>query len=119
MSSFSRGAQGLIAVSLVSVTGLTAWYGRFAWEDSGSFAIALFGVPLVCAALALGTERASGTALAPAVVAALGVVSVGWSLLTAGGIGLGFLLPSLLLLVAAMTSWADRQRRDTATSLQT
>ncbi|WP_346623455.1 hypothetical protein [Blastococcus montanus] len=70
----------------------------------------LFGVPLACAALALWAENASVTAPAPAVVAVLGAVSVGWSLLTGPGLGLWFLLPSLLLLVAAMISWIDRGR---------
>jgi hypothetical protein len=55
--------------------------------------------------------------LAPAVVAVLGVVSTGWSLLTGLGIGGGFLVPSLLLLGAAMLSWLHRQERNSAASL--
>jgi hypothetical protein len=38
------------------------------------------------------------------------MISVAWSLVTGLGIGGAFLLPSLLLLVAAMVSWVDRQR---------
>ena len=112
-TTFSWGAFGSIVVSLVWVIGFAAWYGQRVWEDSGSFALVLFGVPLLCAALALWAERA-GTRAAPGVVAVLGVVSLAWSLLTGLGIGLGFLLPSLLLLVAAMISWVDR--RHSATS---
>lgn len=118
MASISRGAQGLIVASLAGVIAVTAWYGRLAWEDSGSFALALFGVPLLCTACALWAERSMATRWAPAVVAPLGVVSLGWSLLTGLGIGLGFLLPSLLLLVAALVSWADRQGLETSTSLR-
>ena len=110
MATRSPGARGLVVVSLVLLVGVAAWYGRAAWADSGAFALVLFGVPLACGVLALWAERASGTMLAPAVVALLGAVSVGWSLLTGLGLGLGFLLPSLLLLAAAMISWVDRGR---------
>lgn len=115
MASSSRGAQGLIAVALIGVLGLAAWYGRFAWADSGPFALVLFGIPLFSAALALWAERALATMLAPAVIAGVAVVSLAWSLVTGLGIGLGFLLPSLLLLVAAMVSAVDR--RQTPSSL--
>ncbi|MGY2085942.1 hypothetical protein [Blastococcus sp. SYSU DS0539] len=110
MATSSPGARGLIAVSLVGLAAFAAWSGRAAWADSGGFALVLFGVPLTCGLLALWAERASGTMLAPAVVALLGAVSVGWSLLTGLGLGLGFLLPSLLLLAAATISWVDRGR---------
>lgn len=113
----SRGALGLIVVSLVGVVVLAAWYGRAAWQDSGSFAFVLFGIPLVCAVGALLAETASSTRLAPVVVAVLGVVALVWSLLTVGGIGLGFAPSSLLLLVAAMVSWTDR--RDPAAPMRT
>ncbi len=108
----------MIVVSLLGVIGLAALYGRWVWTDSGSFVFVLFCVPVVCAAFALWAERASGTMLAPAVVAALGAVSLAWSLLTAGGIGFGFLLPSLLLLLAAGVSWIHRLGRNTSTSLR-
>ena len=110
MAARSRGAQALIAVALVGVLGATVWFGRFAWEDSGAFALALFGLPLLCAAGALWAERAVASRSASASVAALGLVSLVWSLLTGLGIGGVFLLPSLLLLVAAVVSWVDRQR---------
>lgn len=110
MAAVSPGARGLIAVSIVGVGGLAAWYGRSAWEDSGAFAVLLFGIPLACAAAALWAETASATPRAPMAVALLGAVSVVWSLLTIGGLGLGLLLPSLLLLVAAVVSWTDRGR---------
>jgi hypothetical protein len=117
MTAFSRGSVGLIVASLVSVVGVTAWYGQRAWEDSGAFAFLLFGVPLVCAALALAAERVPGSTIAPLIVTVLGLVSVGWSVVTGLGIGLAFLLPSLLLLVAAMVSWVDR--RGSAAALRT
>jgi hypothetical protein len=119
MAPSCRKAQGLIVVSLVAVIGVTAWYGRFALEDSGAFAVVLFGIPLACAAFALWAEHVIKTMLAPAVVAALGVVSLAWSLLTALGIGGAFLLPSLLLLLAATVSWIHRLGRDSFTSLRT
>jgi hypothetical protein len=114
----SRRAQVLIVLALAGVVVLAAWYGGEVRQDSGSFAVVLFGVPLACAALALWAEGASRTQLAPALVAVLGVASLAWSLLTAGGIGFGFVPSSLLLLVAATVSWFDRQERGTATSLR-
>jgi hypothetical protein len=114
MAARSRGAQALIAVALVGVLGATVWFGRLAWEDSGSFALALFGLPLSCAAGALWAERAIPSRSASVLVAALGLVSLVWSVLTGLGIGGVFLLPSLLLLVAAMVSWVDRQRESAA-----
>ena len=119
MASHWRAAQWLIAVALAAVLGLTAWYGRTAWEDSGSFAVALFGIPLACAAGALWAERVSRTMLGPAFVAVLAVVSIAWSLVTGLGIGGVFLLPSLLLLAAATSSWLHRRERRAAASLGT
>ncbi|MGY1917272.1 hypothetical protein [Blastococcus sp. SYSU DS0973] len=110
MATQSPAARGLIGLALAGVAGLAAWSGRAAWEDSGAFALVLFGVPLACAALALLAESAGAPVLAPAVVAVLGAASVGWSLLTGLGLGPGLLLPSLLLLVAAMISRVDRRR---------
>ncbi|TFV60178.1 hypothetical protein E4P41_10765 [Geodermatophilus sp. DF01-2] len=112
MASSSRRAQGLIVVALLCVLGFAAWYGRWVWADSGSFFFVLFGIPMVCTAAALWAERTSRTMLAPAVVAALAVVSFSWSLLTALGIGLVFVVPSFLLLLAAMVSWLHRTGRD-------
>ncbi len=119
MASCSRRAQGLIVVALLCVLGLAAWYGRTGWADSGSFVLVLFGIPVVCATVALWAERRSRTKLAPAVVAALGVVSLTWALLTALGIGLVLVPPSVLLLLAALVSWLHRAGRDTAASSRT
>ncbi|MCZ2811504.1 hypothetical protein O2W15_08645 [Modestobacter sp. VKM Ac-2979] len=105
----SPGARALVVVSLVGVLGLAVWLAPRVWETSGSLGFLLFGPPVVCSALALWVERARGTVLAPAVVAALGVVSVAWALLTLLGGGLYLLVPALLLLVAAMVSWVDRR----------
>lgn len=107
MDTPSRGATLLIVVSLALVAGLAAWYGRTVWADSGSFAVALFGVPLVCTAGALWVERAGRGRQTPVGVGALAAVSLGWSLITALGFGL-LLVPSLLLVVATLVSWADR-----------
>ncbi|MCZ2818137.1 hypothetical protein [Modestobacter sp. VKM Ac-2984] len=109
MAPSSPGACVLTAVSLVGVLGYSAWQGPILWEDSGSIVFLLFGVPAVFAAVALGVECASRTMLAPAVVAVLAVASLVWSLVTALGVGFGLLVPSLLLLVAAMISWVDRR----------
>ena len=104
----SRGSQVLILVALAGVLVSSAWYGGAVWRDSGSFALVLFGVPALCAVVALRVERSTAMMVAPAVVAVLGLVAVGWSLLTGLGIGLVFLLPALLLLLAAGRSWGDR-----------
>ena len=110
MGAPSRGAQVLIVVSLLGVLGLAAWQGPLVWEISGSGVFFLvFGPPAGCAALALRVERVRGTVLAPAVVAALGLVSVAWGLVTLLSGGLYLLVPALLLLVAAMVSWVDRR----------
>ena len=114
MTTPSRGASALLVVSLALVAGLAAWYGRAVWEDSGSFAVALFGVPLLCTAGAFWAERAGRGVAAPVVVGALAAVSLVWSLVTALGFGL-LLVPALVLVVAALVSWADRRTDPAAT----
>ena len=113
MTTPSRGSSALLALSLALVAGLAAWYGRAVWDDSGAFALALFGVPLLCAAGALGAERAVRGPAAPLVVGALAAVSLAWSLVVALGFG-QLLVPSLLLVAAAFLSWADRRTDRTA-----
>ncbi|MCZ2828056.1 hypothetical protein O2W14_04310 [Modestobacter sp. VKM Ac-2986] len=108
MATPSRGATGLIVVALVMLVGFTAWVGPAGWQAGGWWSAVLFGVPLTCAAGALVAERGIRGRLAPVVVGALAVVSLGWSLLTGLGIGLGFLLPALLLVVATLVSGVDR-----------
>ncbi|OMQ14373.1 hypothetical protein A7K94_0217105 [Modestobacter sp. VKM Ac-2676] len=105
----SPGARWLLVLALVLLLGGTGWYARAAWADSGWFALALFGLPLLCTAGALWAQRAGGATTAPLLIALLGVVALGWSLITGLGIGLLFLVPALLLLVAAMVSWVDRR----------
>ena len=100
-SSSVRGPQLLVVVALACVVGLAAVQGRGVWADSGAFAVALFGVPLACTAAALVVARVGVSVRGALIVAALGVVSLVWSLVTALGAGPGLLLPSLLLLVAA------------------
>ncbi|WP_157937056.1 hypothetical protein [Geodermatophilus chilensis] len=46
------------------------------------------------------------------------MVSLAWSLLTGLGIGMVFVVPSSLLLVAAVVSWSHRTRRDSSPSMQ-
>ena len=118
MASPSRRAQGSIVVALLSVVGLAAWYGRTVWADSGSFVVVLFGIPSACTAIALWVERRSRTMLAPGILAALAVVCLAWSLLTGLGIGLVFSVPSSLLLIAAVVSWADRTGRGSSASVR-
>ena len=104
----SSGSQVLILLALAGVLVGSAPFGVEAWRDSGSFALVLFGVPALCALVALVVERSTTTMVAPAVVAVLGLVCTGWSLLTGLGIGLVFLVPAFLLLLAAFRSWGDR-----------
>ena len=104
----SRGASRLITVALVMVVGLVAWSGPAGWEASGWWSVVLFGVPLTCAAGALVAERTGRGRLAPVLVGVCAAASLGWSLIAALGIGLGFLLPSLLLVAATVVSWVDR-----------
>ncbi|MCZ2816901.1 hypothetical protein [Modestobacter sp. VKM Ac-2984] len=106
----SPGARALIVVSLLGVLGLAVWLGPRVWEISGSAVFFLvFGPPAACAALALRVERVRGTVLAPAVVAALGLVSAAWGLVTLLSGGLYLLVPALLLVSAAVVSWVDRR----------
>ena len=104
----SRGASALLVLSLALVAGLAAWYGRSVWDDSGPFVLPLFGVPLLCAAGALGAERSGRGQAAPVVVGVLAAVSLGWSLVVALGFA-QLLVPSLLLVAASVVSWADRR----------
>ena len=114
----SRRAQGLIVVALLSVVGLAAWYGRTVWADSGSFVLVLFGIPSACTVTALWAERRSRTMLAPGALAALAVVSLAWSLLTALGIGAVLVVPSVLLLCAAVVSWSHRTGQESSASVR-
>jgi hypothetical protein len=108
MAAPSRGASALIAVALVLVVGLVVWSGRAGWEASGWWSVVLFGVPLASAAGALVAERAGRGRLAPVAVGVCAAASLGWSLIAALGIGLGFLVPSLLLVGATLVSGVDR-----------
>lgn len=116
MPSTSRSAQRLIVAAFLCVVGLAAWYGRVVWADSGPFVLVLFGIPAACTAIALWAERTSRTMLAPGVLAVLAAVCLAWSSITALGIGLVFVVPSSLLLVAAVVSWSHRTRRDSSAS---
>ena len=108
MTTPSRGSSVLLALSLTMVAGLAAWHGQAAWDDSRAFALALFGVPLLCASAALGAERAIRGPAAPVVVGLLAAVSLAWSLVVALGFG-QLLVPALLLVAATLVSWADRR----------
>lgn len=81
--------------------GLAISFFPTAWDDSGAFAFVLVGVPVLAAALALSAVPA-GRATALTWIAA--VVMLGWSLITALGLGIYFLVPSLLLFLAAAMS---------------
>ncbi len=85
--------------------------------DSGWSAFVLFGTPTVCTAVAPEVEHTSRTVLAPAVVAALAVVSLSWALLTALDIGSVLVAPAFLLL-AAVVSWLHRAGQRSAPSSQ-
>ena len=98
----SRSAQLILALALACVLGLAAWQGRGVAVDSGVFVVLLFGVPLACTVGALVVTRVCASGAGALLVAALGVVSLVWSVVTALGAGPGLLLPSLLLLVAAL-----------------
>ncbi|MCZ2846503.1 hypothetical protein [Modestobacter sp. VKM Ac-2978] len=75
--------------------------------------MALFGVPLLCAAGALWTDRAGRGTAAPVLAGVLAAVSLGWSLIVALGFA-QLLLPSLLMVTATFVSWADRRPDRTA-----
>jgi hypothetical protein len=108
MAAPSRGASALITVALVVAAGLVAVSARAGWEASGWWSVVLFGVPVASAAGALVAERRGRGRLAPVVVGGCAAASLGWSLIAALGIGLGFLLPSLLLVGATLVSAVDR-----------
>ena len=108
MTTPSRAPSVLLALSLALVAGLAAWYGRAIWDDSGAFALALFGVPALCVSGALGAERAVRGPAAAVAVGVLAAVSLGWSLVVALGFA-QLLVPALLLVAAAVVSWAGRR----------
>ena len=108
MTTPTRGASGLIVVALAMVVGLVAWSGRAGWEASGWWSAVLFGVPITCTAGALVAERVGRGWLSAVALGVFAATSLGWSLIAVLGIGLSFLLPSLLLVVATLVSWVDR-----------
>lgn len=107
----SPAAVVLSAVSLLCVLALVVLVGEVAWADSGSFALVLFGIPVVSSAGVLWIEFATGGLWACAVSTALAAISLAWSLVTGLGLGLYLLLPSSLLVVAVAVSFGHRLER--------
>jgi hypothetical protein len=80
-------------------------------RDSGRFAAVLLGVPVVLAALPLVWDLVTGRPQA-AIDWPAAILSMGWAVLLALGIGLAFVPAALLQLAAAATaSAADRTVR--------
>jgi hypothetical protein len=103
-----RGARTLrwaAALATAAVATVVAWP---AWQDSGAYAIALVGVPVLCAGAALGTPTGGRRGAAVAWCAA--VVLLGWSLVHGLGLGGYFLGPSALGLAAAAAATPGRSR---------
>ncbi len=100
--------MALTAVSLLCVLAVVVLFGGVAWEDSGSFAVVLFGIPVVATAGVLWVELATRGLGAWTVSAALAAISLTWSLITGLGLGLFLLLPSSLLVVAVAASLGHR-----------
>ncbi|GAA2719444.1 hypothetical protein [Cellulomonas aerilata] len=96
-----RTATALRVAAAVATVVVAAAIWAPAWRDSGGFAAVLVGVPPGATAAA-----AAGRAgrRAPAVRWAAAVVMLGWSLVTALGLGGSFLAPSALMLAAAAVS---------------
>ncbi len=103
-----RGARALRLAAAVATAAVAAVVASPAWRDSGAFAIVVVGVPLLCAAAALVVPLGGRSGAAAAWGAA--VVMLGWSLLTALGLGGYFLVPSALMVAAAVAATPGRSR---------
>jgi predicted secreted protein len=79
----------------------------FTVDDSGAAASYLLGVPLVAAASALVADFANRAVGITTVVAAL--VMLVWGLILGLGIGLWFIIPALILGIAAVASMSSRR----------
>jgi hypothetical protein len=98
-------AARVLALGLAA--GITVIVWPRAWADSGAFALVLLGVPVGCCLVALCADLIGWrTALVTTLAA---VVALVWSLLTGLGLGFYFLLPAVLLAIAAATSWQIRR----------
>lgn len=74
-----------------------------AWDDTGTFAVVLVGVPVLAVASAVVAHLTGRAVIVVSWVAA--AVMLAWSLITALGLGFYFVAPSLLMtLVAAMST---------------
>jgi hypothetical protein len=103
-----RGAGALRFAAAIATAAVAAVVASPAWQDSGAFAIALVGVPLLCAAAVLAAPP--GGRSAPVVAWGAAVVMLGWSLLTALGLGGNFLVPSVLMVATAVAATPGRSR---------
>lgn len=99
----------LVAVILTLV--VAAVVAAPAWDDSGSFALVLVGIPVGCAAIVLMTSLVGRSAALAAWVA--GGVMMLWGLLTGLGLGAYFLVPAVLMIAAAAASTGEARRSTT------
>ncbi len=96
-----RIAAGMVTVAVAS---MLVWP---AWQDSGAFALVLVGVPVVCAIVMIAATVADRWAALATWTAAVALLI--WSLLTSLGLGLYFLGPAVLMIVAAAAAGRGRQ----------
>ncbi len=103
-----RGARVLRAAAAIATAAVAAVVAAPAWDDSGAYAIAVVGVPVLCAGAALGAPVGGRRGAVAAWCAA--VVMLGWSLVHGLGLGGYFLGPSALLVAAAVAATPGRSR---------
>jgi hypothetical protein len=98
----SRGPRVLRRVAAAATLLVAALAAGPAWRDSGTFALVLVGIPVLCAAAVLAADRTGRRTAAVTGVAA--VVLGAWALVTALGLGGWFLAPAAVMVAAAVAS---------------
>lgn len=99
-------------VAFAATAGITVALLPFTVDDSGVAAVYLLGVPVIAAASALIADLTHRAVGVTTVVAAL--VMLAWGLLLGLGIGLWFLVPALILGIAAVATASSRHARVTS-----
>ena len=78
-----------------------------AWQDSGSFALVLVGIPLACALITFLAPRTRHAILLAWIAA---VTMLLWSLVIGLGLGVNFQPPAILLIASATSATLEARR---------
>lgn len=78
------------------------------YTDSGAFTFVFFGLPLVCAGLALAAVRSGPSVVAGATIVIASLACLGWGVFLGLGVGFFFVIPGLFMVLGCLflPSWA-------------